>query len=137
MTFTSKRDLFFGIIFFGLIVLFAWGIYESSQEPQNIFGIIIMSIMILLLSYIWVFTSYKIEEDILKITFGPFKKSIDIKEITTIRYTKNPFVAPALSINRLEINYGKYETISVSPSNPKQFLIGLQKINSHIQMKTN
>lgn len=135
MTFTSKRDLLFGIIFFSLIVIFAWGIYESAQEPQNHLGIMIMSFINVLLGFIWFNTSYKIEEDTLKIAFGPFKKSIDIKEITSIRNTKNLFVAPALAINRIEINYGKYETISISPKDQIKLVDNLLKINPQIQKK--
>ncbi|WP_369412889.1 PH domain-containing protein [Oceanobacillus alkalisoli] len=47
------------------------------------------------LMWIWLKTGYTI------------KNNIRIDEVHSIRETKNPFTAPALSINRVEINYGK------------------------------
>ncbi|MFJ8244765.1 PH domain-containing protein [Peribacillus asahii] len=50
----------------------------------DILGIIVMVAMIYLLGAIWFNTRYKIENDTLKISYGPIKKSIDIQEIKSI-----------------------------------------------------
>lgn len=135
MIFTSKKDIWMGIIMWGAIALFAWIFCQSIFVQFDILGIIFMSILIYLLCSIWFNTRYKIEKDILKVSYGPFRKSINIKEITSIRHTTNPFVAPALSMSRIEINYGKYNTISISPKDRTTFINELQTINAHIQMK--
>ncbi|MFB4168868.1 PH domain-containing protein [Virgibacillus sp. JSM 102003] len=87
------------------------------------------------LMWIWFKTGYTIENNSIKIQYGPFKKYIEIDEIYNIRETKNPFTAPALSMNRVEINYGKYETIQISPKEISLFVGELQKKNPHIQIK--
>lgn len=45
----------------------------------------------------------------IQVQSGPFKSSISSNDIEKVRKTKNPFTAPALSIDRLEILYGKVE----------------------------
>ena len=83
----------------------------------------------------WFHTRYIIADGLLIISFGfVYKKTIPIQEITSIRSTKNPFSAPALSLKRLEINYEKYETILVSPKNRNGFLAELKKYNTTIQI---
>ncbi len=134
MVFTSRKDLWMGIIIWALVVAFIWGFYQSVFVQLDIIGIIVMVVMSYLLGTIWFNTRYKIENDTLNISYGPIKKSIDIQKITSIRNTTNPFVAPALSVHRIEINYGKYQTIQVSPQDRQAFVNELQKKNPSIQL---
>jgi len=124
-----------GIVIWTLIGLLGWVFYHSIQQPIDLLGIILMPLMIYLLSAIWFHTQYKLEKERLDISYGPIKKSIHIQDIHSIRRTKNPFVAPALSMKRVEINYGKYKTIQISPNDINQFILVLQKRNPQIQMK--
>ncbi len=66
---------------------------------------------------------------------GPFKKKIRIEEIQSIRETKNPFSSPALSADKLEINYARFETVAISPKNKTEFVRQLLKQNPAITMK--
>ncbi|WP_045517197.1 PH domain-containing protein [Neobacillus niacini] len=47
----------------------------------------------------------------------------------------NPFVAPALSMNRIEINYGKYNTIQISPKELNLFVNELQTFKLKTKLK--
>ena len=136
MVFLSKKDTWMGIVIGALGLAFLWVLYHSTFVRLDILGIIVMVAMILLLSSIWFNTRYKIEGNQLQIKYGPIKKSIAIQEIKSIRRTKNPFVAPALSMNRVEINYGKYNTIQVSPKEIEEFVNELQNKNPNIQLKS-
>lgn len=91
-----------------------------------------MAIIIYLLCSIWFNTRYKIENNKLRITYVPFKRTIDIHDIKTIRNTTNPSTAPTLSIYRIEINYGKYDTICISTKDKQAFINELQNYNSKI-----
>ncbi|HWL23789.1 MAG TPA: PH domain-containing protein [Ureibacillus sp.] len=135
MVFLSKKDIWMGLVIWGAIGSFLWVLYESLFTRINIVSIITMIIIISLLLTIWFNTRYKIEGNQLKISYGVIRKSIALQDIKSIRYTKNPFVAPALSFKRVEINYGKYETIQVSPKEMDKFIIELQDKNPHIQLK--
>jgi len=137
MEFSSKRDMWMGLIIWALIGVFIWIFYESTFIEFDLVGIIVMTIMVGLLLSIWFSTHYKIEQGILKISYGPIKKSIAIEDIQSIRLTVNPFTAPALSMYRIEINYLKYKTISISPINQERFIKELQKLNPKIRMMSN
>ena len=137
MEFSSKKDIWMGIIIWAVIGVFVWIFYESTFIEFDLVGIIVMTIMIGLLLSIWFWTRYKIEQGILKISYGPIKKSIAIEDIQSIRLTVNPFTAPALSMYRIEINYRKYKTISISPINQERFIKELQKLNPKIRMMSN
>lgn len=134
MVYSSKKDLWMGIVIWTLIVVFIWIFYQSTFVQINILGIIVMIIMVYFLGTIWFYTQYRIEHSTLKITYGLIKKEIDIQEIKSIRKTTNPFVAPALSVHRIEINFDKYETIQISPNDIQAFVIELQKKNPNIQI---
>mgnify|MGYP001953239096 CR=1 FL=1 len=137
MEFSSKKDMWMRMIIWALIGVFIWIFYESTFIEFNLVGIIVMTIMIGLLLSIWFWTRYKIEQGILKISYGPIKKSIDIQDIQSIRLTVNPFTAPALSMYKIEINYRKYKTISISPINQERFIKELQKLNPKIRIMGN
>lgn len=134
MVFISRKDIWMGIVIWALIVAFIWVFYQSIFVQTNISGMIVMVVMICFLGTIWFNTRYKIENDKLKISYGLIKTVIDIQEMKLIRNTTNPFVAPSLSVHRIEINYGKYKTIQISPKNIEVFVQELQKRNPLIQL---
>jgi len=88
----------------------------------------------LLLLWIWFKTGYTVEEDIIKIEYGPIKRTVNIKEIRSIRGTRNPFIDPALSMDKLEINYARFHTIAIAPKNKDEFVRQLLKQNPNIQI---
>ncbi|WP_081327836.1 PH domain-containing protein [Lysinibacillus sphaericus] len=75
----------------------------------------------------WFNTRYKIEHDTLQIPYGLIK-------IKSNRNTTNPFVAPSLSVHRIEINYEKYKTIQISPIDRQAFVEALQQKNPYIRL---
>lgn len=89
------------------------------------------------LIWIWFKTGYIIKDNQLKIQYGPFKKNIKIDEIHSIRKTKNPFTAPALSMDKIEINYSRHRTIAISPKNKTEFVHQLLKQSPHIKTECN
>ncbi|MFJ8257266.1 PH domain-containing protein [Peribacillus asahii] len=137
MEFSSKKDMWMGLIIWALIAVFIWIFYESTFIEFNLVGIMVMTIMVGLLLSIWFCTRYKIEQGILRISYGPIKKNIAIEDIQSIRLTVNPFTALALSMYKIEINYRKYKTISISPINQERFIKELQKLNPKIRIMSN
>lgn len=114
MVFPSKRDIWIAIPIWALIIVFIRMLYEMITQV-SVFGILISLIIIGIIGLFWFYTRYEIEDELLIIKFGFIKKEINIKDIKSIRKTKNPLASPALSIHKIEINYDKYETIQISP----------------------
>lgn len=134
MVFKSKMDIWMAIPIWFLIVMFLQMLYEAITKV-SVVNIILALIFICFIGSFWFHTQYRIEGELLRIRFGFINQTINIKDIKSIRKTTNPFTSPALSIRKIEINYGKYETVQISPKNEFFFIEQLKKINSNIEYK--
>jgi len=66
-------------------------------------------------------TYYLVEVGTLKVRSGPFSWSIPLNEINSVRPSRSVLSSPALSLRRLEIQYGRGQTILVSPKDIEGF----------------
>jgi len=106
-----------------------------SQEP-NWIGIVILLPLILFVVHMFMTTNYTIESDKLTIKCGfLFNKTIDIKTIKKITETNNPLSSPATSLDRLEINYGKYDSVIISPKQKSEFINDIKGLNPNVEVK--
>lgn len=64
-----------------------------------------------------------------------YNKSFDINNIRSISKTNNPISSPAPSLDRLELTYGKFDLIIISPKDKTGFAKELRKINPKIENK--
>lgn len=71
----------------------------------------------------WILTTtyYTLDDVELIVRSGPFKWRIPVAEIRTISKTSNPLSSPALSLDRLRIEYGK-RSIMISPEDRDAFI---------------
>jgi hypothetical protein len=140
MTFKSKKDVFFKIIIFSLILFFILiGIKVlnvSNFTNEGIIGLVIITLVLILLLWIFYGTYYEIEKTIFKYTCGPFRGKIEIKDITEITIGKTMWVGtkPATAKNGLIIKYQKFEEIYISPKSNELFLREVLKINPDINL---
>lgn len=131
-TYRSKIDWWLMMIVFAAM---GWPIIDGIMTGEPILILIFVIINALL---IWMFatTHYTIDGDILLIRCGFFgKQKIGIKEIKSVEKTNSPLSAPALSIKRLEIKYGKFDSALISPKNRQQFIADLLEVNPSIIVK--
>ena len=128
-TYQAKIDYWiFGFI---AILLISISLFMISQELWGGLSIILL-VMILLLSVIFN-SKYEILEYDLKLNCGfLYHKTIHISEIRKTVATRNPLSAPAPSLDRIAIYYGKGKMILVSPKDKAEFIAHLQKINPTI-----
>ena len=86
-------------------------------------------------------TSYTITDDgALKVRCGFFVNIlIEVNTIKKIEATKSMLSSPALSLDRLEVFYNKFDSVIISPQNKEDFIVALQNINPAIEYlkKTN
>jgi hypothetical protein len=73
-------------------------------------------------------TNYTLEPRQLLVRSGPFKWRVPITDITSITATSNPLSSPALSLDRLRIEYGRGSAIMISPRNKEQFLSDIEAL---------
>ena len=87
------------------------------------------------LVYLMVSIKYEINESQLIIHQALGKMVIDINTIKSIEPTHTILSAPASSLDRLRINYNKYDDIVISPRRKEEFIRQLQSINPNIVFK--
>ena len=118
--------LFFVPVIFGLV---SNGI---NKEFYTLIGILIPTYVFIL--HMFLKTEYKIENKKLKIKCGIiFNKTIDISQIKKISKTSSLMSSPAPSFDRIELKYGKFDVIIISPKAKLSFSNDLTQINSGIE----
>jgi|SRR5690606_28264076 hypothetical protein len=80
-------------------------------------------------------TEYAITDNgILKVKCGfIYNKSFDINKIKSITKSNNLISSPAPSLDRIELAYGKFDLIIISPKDKTEFANDLTKINPKIE----
>lgn len=122
--FKSKIDLWL-LITLGLSsVVSLVAAYSAVRQPGT--ANILIAMVILLVGAglpVWLFsqTKYIVAQETLRVRCGPFSWSIPVSEISSVTATRNPLSSPALSLDRLALDYGKGKTILVSPSDKSGF----------------
>jgi hypothetical protein len=130
MYFPSKRDWWLGLLIWGLVLLAAVPALLKPGKGQ----FIIMIAVILFVGWIWFGTGYEILDDELRIRCGPFRQRIPLQEIKEIRKTRSPLSAPACSLDRMEIRYGKSKRVMISPADKENFIKTIIEKSQNIQL---
>jgi hypothetical protein len=130
--FKSKIDLwlllFLGIVFGAMVIKTAY----DGNWGVSIFMLFIIAFIV----HMFLTTFYIIENSKLIIKCGSFIDiAIEIEKIKRISETNNVMSSPALSLDRLEIHYDKFDTVMISPKEKTKFIKAIQKINPGIEIK--
>ncbi|WP_406683121.1 PH domain-containing protein [Seonamhaeicola sp. MEBiC1930] len=139
MTFKSEISYkFLAVITLFILVVCAFSVI-GNESKSEIF--IVTGVQIFTLFFIWyIFHSinYTIESNkILKLTCGfVYRKQIPIVSIKSITKTKSLLSSPAASLTkRIELKFGKFDSIIISPKNREGFVKAIQKINPEVEVK--
>jgi Bacterial PH domain len=78
---------------------------------------------------LWVFmsTRYRLTDTTLFVNTGPFKWEVPVREITKVTPTRDPLSSPALSLDRLRIDYGQGKALMISPKQKQEFIDDLEQ----------
>ena len=118
------------LVFFGpLVSLF----YGNGFDGKTILIFLTMVVLYGLILHLFFNTTYKIEKEKLHIKCVFFKyKPVTIKEMKKVSKSSNIISSPAASFDRIEITYGKFEELIISPKHKTKFVEDLQKVNPEI-----
>lgn len=118
-----------------LAVMFSFMGFEVVTNPINWLALIVLLLCLLFIIHLFTSISYTIIEDELKVKAGFLVNTkIPISSIHKIKETNNLISSPAASLDRLEIFYGKYDSIIISPLDKNEFIQDLLKINPNIEV---
>ena len=123
--FRSKIDLWLIVVIIAsllLPIIIAW------VEPSALTIAALTTITMFLLTG-WLFwaTRYVVQNNALTIYTGFGKVCIPIESIKSVTPSRNVLASPALSLDRLEISYGKNQSILISPKDKSEFLTAINK----------
>ena len=126
---------FIFLVFYGPLL----PILITSELNGKMIGVIgFLTLVFAFILHLFLKTQYTIDNQKLKIKCGVFSfKPIDIEKIKEISNTKNIISSPAPSFDRIEIKYGKFDKIIISPKNKMNFANDLTKINLNIKNNIN
>lgn len=133
MKFRSKIDWWLLLIFIVITANIIMKIYEANHHyslASNFPHLIIYSLIIFVIWLPIFNTYYVVENDTLIIKSLVFRWKININEITQIEPTHNPLSSPALSLDRLKINYmkdGEVTSVMISPKDKEGFFQAINK----------
>ena len=128
MYYPTNKDFVYGLaIWNGPIVMFILMLVFYSAAL--VLGFILS---ILISTWLWNSTSYKIENGELFAKCLIFRKRVKIENIQKVKKTRNILSSYALSTERLEIMENTQDKFYVSPKNYESFIGELKKYNSNI-----
>ena len=136
-----KSKVSYGLLIAVFLIMFGPLMFKLSDytlNTQRILGISLLIITFALILHMFLTTLYTIDNNRLKIKSGFFSyKPIEISEIKRITKTKNIISSPAASFDRIEIQYGKFKSIILSPKDKLNFCKDLNEQNPEIKIFLN
>lgn len=137
MTKKYSSKVSYGLLTIVFIVFFSPLILNLIKSGINLNLTLISLFLIIifgLITHMFLKTEYTIEENKLKIKCGFFTyKPIEINEIKEITKSSNIISSPAASFDRIEIKYGKFEEMIISPKDKFEFAKYLTNLNPNIK----
>ncbi len=135
VTFRSKVDTWLVVALVissaaGLIAVLTVGI--SVSAPVTLASAAIVVLGIGLPMWVLLATTYTFTGTHLNVRSGPFRWRIPLNEIRSVTPTRNPLSSPALSLDRLRIEYGQGKSIMISPAPREEFMQELRKREKNI-----
>lgn len=137
MRFDSKRDLWLVLILrimpvvVLLIVADAWWLSHHDLSGPIAGAIILMLLEIFFFESLLRSTYYLIDGNTLVIRSSFLRWRVPIGDIRAVTPTRSALSSPALSLDRLRIDYAS-KAILVSPDDPRRFIEALRAINPSI-----
>jgi hypothetical protein len=113
------------------MALMLWATASAIAEGVNTIDTLALGfavvVGVVLPAWMLLATDYRVERDDCRVRSGPFRWTIPVSEIQSVRPTRNPRSSPALSLDRLEITYGGGRRLLVSPLDKDGFLSAIEK----------
>jgi hypothetical protein len=116
-------SIVFGVIVMIMIINEAW------------LGVLLILLIVAFVSHMLLTTYYVVEGYTLAIKCGfLYNLKIDISTIKKIKETNNALSSPAASLDRLEVSYGRFDDVMISPKDKAKFIGHLTQINPSIEV---
>ena len=133
-TFRHKKDVISMAGLIGVIIILNLLRYVNGYG----FSIPVLALTLFLtimVVWMWLVSSYTIDNQVLIIKNGPFSQQINISEITKIKGGTSSILKGKMSNYKLKITHRKNRNLNVFPIDKEEFIKSLLKINSKIKVE--
>lgn len=128
MTFHSKVDAWIAVLLLSAVIVTLGAVAQAASRASGLalLGPAVLALVGVVLP-LWVLlsTRYVVDEDHLSIRSGPFRWRVPLADITGVARTRSALSAPALSLDRVRIDYGAHRAVLVSPRDIEAFVRAL------------
>lgn len=121
----SKIDWWLAVVFLGAAAVPAlMSVKIVLAAPPSVWWVALLIAGIGVGPLLWLLlgTDYALDAEHLRIRSGPFKWRIAIADITHITPSSSLLSSPALSLDRLRIDYGRGASVMISPRDKERFI---------------
>ena len=127
MRFNSKIDIWLGVLIVAVAVMVLRVAYLIFLQPYGVFEAVVLVVLGAVLP-IWILfsTNYDVIDENLWINSGPFKWKIPTSSISRVGFSKSWKPSPALSLDRVVLEYDGGRLILISPNEKMKFLIAIK-----------
>jgi hypothetical protein len=116
-----------------VLILGGTGIFMAYEKIWT--GLAIILAVGVFFAHLFLTTYYQVDADTLRVKCGfLLNKTISIETIREIRNTKSFISSPALSLDRIVVSYGKYDSVIISPEKKHEFIDHLRSNNPAINV---
>lgn len=137
MRFRSEIGASFAVVYVFLVWRLGWPLVRAMVTGAPVApGLLIAGIGTLGgLAYLAAATSYTITADALVVRCGPFRTTVALAGIQTLRASHSLLAAPALSLNRIEVVASPGPWVLISPVDQPRFLQALLAVAPHVRLE--
>jgi len=129
LVFRSRIDpLLAAFVFVPLVITTALQVQRAFARGvmPSLISIGVTGSMFALVAWIFAGTSYRVSDTTLAVRSGPIRVTVPLAAIRRVTRTRSVLSAPALSLRRLEVQYGRHSTVVISPNDESGFLDALR-----------
>jgi Protein of unknown function (DUF1200). len=140
MKFNSRKDLLFGSLIIGVVLLIltliVFDILSGKAGPINYFSLIISLGVIFFLLWMYFGTRYELAPDGLVYQCGPMRGRISYDRIREIVKGKTLWVGlkPATARKGLIVKFDRFDEIYISPDTNESFIEKILEKNPNIKI---
>ncbi|MDD3762969.1 MAG: PH domain-containing protein [Nevskiales bacterium] len=128
-TYKSKVDTWLGVVLVGVMVGCLVAFFVSVRSGDAAAVLAALPILVIgagLPGWLLASTHYTLGDTTLSVRSGPLRWEVPIRAIRDITPTSSPLSSPALSLDRLRIDYGQGRSVMISPKDKRRFIQALE-----------
>ena len=127
--YSAKADVWLvvGLAGAALLALAAAADVVAANPGRWPLAVLLIGTTVLAPVWLLIGTRYLLDDEQLTIFCGPFRWRVPLAEISAVTPTRNALSSPALSLDRLRIDYGKGCSVLIAPTDKSGFLRAVSK----------